>query len=846
LDLQTSTLRWSLETYHILEVDPSLAPDLTNAINYYAPAVRSTIRTAVEQAIEFGQPYDLELPLTTAGGKNIWIRTTGQPEFRDATCVRLFGIFQDITERKRAEEAVRLANDQLEIRVQQRTEELAAANRELSNEIQERKEIERQLRIQAAAMDSAANGIIITDSTGVILWSNLAVTQMTGYDYGELVGQSTRIFNSGSQDADFYSRLWNTVLAGKVWHGETINRRKDGSLYVEEQTITPIRNEDGQVSYFIAIKQDVTERKFMYAQLEESNRELTVISHAERQQRLLAEGLAESSVALNMNLELDTVLDHIFEQTRRTIPYQRADIVLIEAGKANVVRQWGARSTTVSPNESLPLEEFPLWKKISATKSVVTIPDTDLEKQWNNYLGLTGIRSYLGAPLIYNDQVIGIIDLTSDQANTFEEEMANHLRAFAAPAAVAIQNARLYEDEQENRRIAETLSAASVALAKTLDIQMVMETILDYEQSILPCDVAFVIMSEGDERYRIRTVRAAEEYSGIRDSLQDRRIDLLNEPIVSCYFENNESTFLSDSRLIPGWNPPVELSSLNCWLGMPLESMGKTIGIVVVANATPNSFARNQIQLLETVVRQAVVALQNAWLFEQVRSGRERLQQLSRHLVEIQENERKYIARELHDETSQSLTSLKLGLQLIEQKAAGHKGLLEQVKKLQLLADETLESLHHLAVNLRPASLDHLALADALTGLIESTRQRSGLTAHFKVMGSLQQDAFLNEELETSIYRIVQESLTNVVRHAHAEHVDVILDWQRDKIVIIIEDDGVGIEMEKAREAGHLGLIGMQERAEMLGGKLVVDSTPQVGTTLVVEIPYAHSNTYSR
>ena len=245
-------------------------------------------------------------------------------------------------------------------------------------------------------------------------------------------------------------------------------------------------------------------------------------------------------------------------------------------------------------------------------------------------------------------------------------------------------------------------------------------------------------------------------------------------------------------------------------------------------------------------MKQAVVAFQNAWLFEQVRSGRERLQQLSRHLVEIQENERKYIARELHDETSQSLTSLKLGLQLIEQKAAGHKQLLGQVTKLKLLADETLESLHHLAVNLRPASLDHLALADALTGLIESTRKRSGLIAHFKVMGSMQQDALLNEELETSIYRIVQESLTNVVRHACAVHVDVILEWQSDKIVIIIEDDGVGIDMEKAREAGHLGLIGMQERAEMLGGKLVVDSAPQVGTTLVVEIPYDHSNTYIR
>ncbi len=181
--------------------------------------------------------------------------------------------------------------------------------------------------------------------------------------------------------------------------------------------------------------------------------------------------------------------------------------------------------------------------------------------------------------------------------------------------------------------------------------------------------------------------------------------------------QNMKALLFQNSREISDWNPPFELASFHCWLGIPLESMGKILGIVVMARAVPHSFDENQIRLAEAVVKQAVVALQNAWLFEQVRSGRERLQQLSRHLVEIQENERKYIARELHDETSQSLTSLKLGLQVIEKEAARRQKLTEQVRNLQALADETLESLHHLAANLRPASLDHLELVDALTGL---------------------------------------------------------------------------------------------------------------------------------
>jgi signal transduction histidine kinase len=103
LDLQTMTPHWSEETYGIHEVDPSLQPDLENAINYYAPEARPVISQAVQRAIEEGQPYDLELPFITAKGKNLWIHTMGQPEFRDGKCVRLFGTFQDITERKRAE-----------------------------------------------------------------------------------------------------------------------------------------------------------------------------------------------------------------------------------------------------------------------------------------------------------------------------------------------------------------------------------------------------------------------------------------------------------------------------------------------------------------------------------------------------------------------------------------------------------------------------------------------------------------------------------------------------------------------------------------------------------------------
>jgi len=116
------------------------------------------------------------------------------------------------------------------------------------------------LRVQATALRSAANGIVITDQTGYISWVNPSACRMTGYVEAELLGQHTRIFKSGAHDTGVYQDLWRTVLAGQTWSGVMVNRRKDGTTYTEEQTIAPVLDEDGAVTHFIAIKQDVTAR----------------------------------------------------------------------------------------------------------------------------------------------------------------------------------------------------------------------------------------------------------------------------------------------------------------------------------------------------------------------------------------------------------------------------------------------------------------------------------------------------------------------------------------------------------------------------------------------------------
>ena len=130
-----------------------------------------------------------------------------------------------------------------------------------STEHKEWQQAEQQSRIQSSALEAAANGIILTDKAGKILFANKAFCAMTGYAPEEILGKTPGFLNSGKHDANFFRELWDTILTGRVWQGELINRRKDGTIYAEEMTITPIQGTNGETSHFIAVKQDITKRK---------------------------------------------------------------------------------------------------------------------------------------------------------------------------------------------------------------------------------------------------------------------------------------------------------------------------------------------------------------------------------------------------------------------------------------------------------------------------------------------------------------------------------------------------------------------------------------------------------
>jgi signal transduction histidine kinase len=205
-----------------------------------------------------------------------------------------------------------------------------------------------------------------------------------------------------------------------------------------------------------------------------------------------------------------------------------------------------------------------------------------------------------------------------------------------------------------------------------------------------------------------------------------------------------------------------------------------------------------------------------------------------RRVVAGQELERRRLARELHDETGQALTSILLGLKQVEE-AGSPEAARAAAAELREQIVETLQNVRRLAVELRPSALDDFGLAPAVERLAEAFGEQSGIAVDIQTNLDSQR---LAPEVETALYRIVQEALTNVAKHAEATHVSIVVTRRESSVSVVIEDDGQGFGAGGGTGDG-LGLVGMKERVGLLGGRLALESTEGAGTTVVAEVPVA-------
>ena len=268
----------------------------------------------------------------------------------------------------------------------------------------------------------------------------------------------------------------------------------------------------------------------------------------------------------------------------------------------------------------------------------------------------------------------------------------------------------------------------------------------------------------------------------------------------------------------------------------PLRFGNKTLGALNILSEHKDNFIEEKQTLIQSFANLAAVAIQNAWLFDEVRRGNEQLHALSQRLMKAQEEERLHLSRELHDESGQLIAALMMELGLVVRENKKNNSISKQISKIRESLQDLQNNLHRLAVNLRPASLDHLGLITAIEQFVHDFSKQYRIEVDFEVVGM--ENRRFPLEVETSLFRIIQETLTNVALHADATQVDILLSNRNKHVTVIIEDNGIGFIMSEPIVENKLGLFGMKERVEMLDGIFTLESAPGKGTTVKVEVPF--------
>jgi len=426
------------------------------------------------------------------------------------------------------------------------------------------------------------------------------------------------------------------------------------------------------------------------------------------------------------------------------------------------------------------------------------------------------MHTFLGVPILLRGVAYGNLYLTEKDGGPFTEEDEELVVLLSSQAAVAVENARLYEAATRWSKQLESLNEIADALVSETDLSRTLDLVAARLRELVRARIVLIALPHKGGL----VVRALDGADGLvgRGLEQDgskagRVLDRGRSERVDSLIDDVEVDQELSRRL-----------EARTGLYVPMLLRDRPIGIIAAHDKETRDprFTDEDQRLAEAFAARAAVAVD---LSERV--ARDAL----RRVVSAQELERRRLARELHDETGQALTSILLGLKGLED-AGSESELGESTARLRELVVTTLQDVRRLAVELRPSALDDFGLVPALERLVDTFREQTGIEVDLEPRLGAER---LPSEIETTLYRITQEALTNVVKHAQAHRVSIVLTRRDGTISAVIEDDGQGFE-EQGSQNG-LGLLGMRERIALVDGRLSIESSAGSGTTLSIEVP---------
>ena len=672
-------------------------------------------------------------------------------------------------------------------------------------------------------VEHASDWVWEVNEQGIYTYAGPEVRDILGYAPEEVLGKSPFDLmppNEAKRVAEIFAPI--SEARGPFALLENVNLHKDGHRVILEASGTPIFDSQGVFRGYCGIDRDITERKWA-------------------EEALLARTLqleAVRAVTAEISRELD--LAALLELINR----RAGELVGAASG---TVRLWDEQAELLIPVAWHGLGE---WMKHQCRRLGEGLSGTVAQRREgmivNDYrtspyahpatLERTKIAAVLAEPLIYRDRLLGVLTVDNHEpGQPFTEQDQELFRIFAAHAAIAIENARLHSETLHRGEELAALLRAARTVMSGLDLQTTLERIIEEAAQIAGTPhVQVLLVEKGARVLRVAALHGMAAWhvgfvlpvgTSLSGLTAQTRQPVFSEDLA----QDPRNLFAQQDREL----------GLVTHLSLPIKLRDEVLGVLTFKTTAPRQYTPDEVAYLTSFADHAAIAIENARLFEEGEQGRKQLHALAARLAEAEEAERQRLARELHDQVGQNLTALGINLNILRTQMLGKAAgpVRSRLDDSLALVEQTTDRIRDVMADLRPPGLDDYGLLAALRWYGVQFSSRMGIAVDVQGEELVPR---LATSVENALFRISQEALNNVAKHARVAKVRVAVESGGGNVRLVIADEGIGFDPSRQdKPAGHQrwGLVTMSQRATAVGGYCRIESRPGEGTRVVVEVP---------
>jgi signal transduction histidine kinase len=540
------------------------------------------------------------------------------------------------------------------------------------------------------------------------------------------------------------------------------------------------------------------------------------------------EAVGAVSGVIIQSLELDQILDSALDKVVEVLGVERRGGIFLvdeEAGELFLAAHRGLPPKFAQVEGRIKVGECLCGRAAQMGEVIVSeeCPDDPRHAR----IGLDREHSHVIMPLRAHDKVVGVLFLYSTPGYRCSPSDVGVLTTIGNQIGVAVENARLHQDVARQLERERRLNEVAQKITSELELAKVLPTVVQIAEELVDADAGVIALLDEE-----RDVITYPYLHNIPLELTEVTVPS-GEGLAGQVMTSGCPTVVEDYSTYPEAVEAFVRAGLASVVAVPIVSGDRVFGALGVFSLKERkSFSERDTALIAGVGRQAGIAIENARLYESLRF-------YIRQITRAQEDERKRIARELHDDTAQALAVLSRRLDVISVDPEQlPEPVIQRLEEMRELTHSTLQGVRRFGQDLRPSTIDDLGLLPTLEGLTTDLIEKGKIRTELKVLGDKRR---LSPEAELNLFRITQEALRNVEKHSSASRVVITVAFSAYKVRIIIEDNGRGFKQPdrtgELAATGKLGLIGMHERAQLLDGTLTVQSEPGKGTTVTVDVP---------